>query len=163
MQYEPAQRGLPDGAAREAEQPEFLSNGGCVEGFSGALAGEEPAGPRVGRGVHVRPGLGELEEQDGERFGNRARWVAELEAYLGVVDADVVEGRAHDAGDGPGTEECQAGGDPGALAGWWYATPQLVHMITGQDGADNARDTLVRLVAKIVDDATPQPSSDGLR
>ncbi|MEU1391944.1 MULTISPECIES: TetR family transcriptional regulator [unclassified Nonomuraea] len=37
-----------------------------------------------------------------------------------------------------------------ALAGWWYATPQLVHMIMGQDGADNARDTLVRLVAKIV-------------
>ncbi|MFI6925823.1 hypothetical protein ACIBIZ_38190 [Nonomuraea spiralis] len=69
LQYELAQRGLPGGAAREAA---FLSNGGCVE----------------------RPGLGELEEQGGERFGNRARWVAELEAYLGVVDADVVEGQA---------------------------------------------------------------------
>ncbi|MFI9597111.1 TetR family transcriptional regulator [Nonomuraea sp. NPDC052265] len=37
-----------------------------------------------------------------------------------------------------------------ALAGWWYATPQLVHLIMGEAGADGARDTLVRLVAKLV-------------
>ncbi|MER7131415.1 TetR family transcriptional regulator [Streptosporangium saharense] len=35
-----------------------------------------------------------------------------------------------------------------ALAGWWYATPQLAQMIMAE-GAENARDTLVRLVAKL--------------
>jgi len=36
-----------------------------------------------------------------------------------------------------------------ALAGWWYATPPLAQMIMGDD-IGSARDTLVRVVAKLV-------------
>ncbi|WP_433441480.1 TetR/AcrR family transcriptional regulator [Nonomuraea sp. CA-141351] len=36
-----------------------------------------------------------------------------------------------------------------ALAGWWYATPQLAQMIMAE-GAGTARDTLVRMVAKLI-------------
>ncbi|MEU1729560.1 TetR family transcriptional regulator [Streptosporangium sp. NPDC020145] len=35
-----------------------------------------------------------------------------------------------------------------ALAGWWYATPQLARMIMAE-GTETARDTLVRLVARL--------------
>jgi AcrR family transcriptional regulator len=38
-----------------------------------------------------------------------------------------------------------------ALAGWWFATPQLVSMIMTDDDPASKRDTLVRLVRKLTE------------
>jgi hypothetical protein len=71
MQDERAGRG---GAGRDREQSEHLetlaerAGRQWLAGAAGAAGVEQPAAVGVARGVHVRSGVAELEEQSGQRL-----------------------------------------------------------------------------------------------
>jgi hypothetical protein len=81
--------------------------------LAGPASGEQPARGMVGRGVHVAAVVDPLEQEIGDRAGDRGRRFVEPQEDPPAVLDDVVDGEADDAAEGLGVEQDDGGRELG--------------------------------------------------